>query len=126
MFDKSALQNTVVGLLTSIGQQYTLFKQTSSSYDPALGSVTNTEAEFKFTGGVFNYTTKGSGDGIVYNKLIEQGDRKVLLVPRSDGVVPAAANWTILIDGERWGVVAVEVVKPANTVYLIELQVRKR
>jgi hypothetical protein len=126
MINRQMLQKTVKDLLGSVGQQYTLIKQVSGEYDPSLGTAPVVEETYQYLGGVFNYTTKGSGDGTVYNKLIEQGDRKILLVPREDKILPEIGNWSIVIGTERWAVVAVEVVAPANLQYLIELQVRKR
>lgn len=125
MFNKQSLVRSIVNIVKSIGKPYVLTK-TTVAYDPSTGGTTEVTTTETYNGMVFNYTTKGSGDGVVYNKLIEQGDRRLFLLPNASNVVPDVVEWTVQIDGAEWRVVSAETIKPADQVFLIECQVRKR
>lgn len=125
MINQQALMRSIVNVVTSIGKPYVLTKK-AVTYDPSTGGTTEVVSTQTYTGAVFNYTTKGSGDSVAYNKLVEQGDRRLFLLPNASGIIPDVVEWVVDIDGAAWRVIAVETIKPADRVFLIECLVRKR
>ena len=126
IFDQVALRQMVSSLLGDIGREIELKKVVNGTYNPATGDLTQTEVPYTFTGGVFNYPLRNSGDISDFSSLVEINDRKVYLVPREDGVIPQIDNWFIKIEGEWWIIVSIKGVNPSGYALLHELQCRKK
>lgn len=126
IFNQKELRQMVSNLLGDIGRELELKRVVNGDYDPSTGDFTQTSQLYTFTGGVFNYPLRNSGDISDFKSLIEINDRKVYLVPREDGVIPTIADWFIKIDNAWWAIVSIKNVNPSGYALLHELQCRKK
>lgn len=69
-------------LVDRYGQDLTLIKSTTGSYDPATGSATGTTENYIFTGYMYDVQ-----EGIILSD-IRQGSRKCVIPPTNLGTVP--------------------------------------
>lgn len=116
----SSLSATAQELLERYGSLITFIQQTSTVTDPNKPwRPTIGEETLQAVGVLTDYQLLET-----LRSNILQGDQKLLVSPLSvDGANLSSYNF-VEIDGRRWQVVGVEVVKPGPVVLLYEVQVR--
>lgn len=122
MFNYSKSLATTQKLLTSFGQDVIVKRIITGTYDPAAGSVSNTETIYTAKAVLLDYKNADAGNGL--SGMIQVNDKKLLVSPVGLTVAPDA-NDLVTIDSEVWNVVNVKIIKPASIVVLYELQIRK-
>jgi hypothetical protein len=109
---------TATKLLTQFGRDITHRQITEGTYNPATGTVSNTET---------NATVKAvdlavKGNEYQNNTLIQAGDRYALLAPSVQAV---DVSDKLIIDGTLWNIIAVEKLAPANVLVMWKVFIRK-
>lgn len=122
MFNYSKSLATAQKLLSSFGQDVTVKRIITGTYDTATGSVSNTETTYTAKAVLLDYKRLDAGNGLA--GLIQINDKKLLVSPVGLTVAPDA-NDLVTINSEVWNVVNVKAIKPASIVVLYELQIRK-
>ena len=96
----------------------TITRDVAGTYDPATGTVVNTQATYTDYGVVLPY---GDGSASVADSLIQQGDRQVFIQISTE---PKTTD-KITIAGMTFNIIAVKPLEPAGVNVLYELQIRK-
>lgn len=94
----------------------TLTRENPGTYDPITDSYTGGGADSTFTteGIVESYSDKMIAEG-----LVEQNDRKILLIAKPLGTTPKAGD-TITIESEIYTVVGVPERDPASATWMVQ------
>ena len=116
-FDYSKSAATALKLLTKFGGDVTLKRDTGDSTHPITGAITaGTDASVTTTGLLVNY----KNDAIDGTRIMS-GDKQLIL--SNEQAVTMTDKPTI--NGENWSIVAIETVKPFDTIIIYKVQVRK-
>lgn len=117
-FDYQKTQNTATRLLRRFGNDATLTRSASSSYDPATGTSTDSTYELTVTASVFDYP-KAYIDGT----LILQGDKRAYV--SAYNVDAPEPSDTLTWNGVPYRIISVKDLNPAGSVSIMyELQLR--
>lgn len=115
-----ATQSGVASTMRSKGFAMTLTQTTAGAYDPVTGFSGSISKTYTVYGVVGNY---GIGEFAKANgTTIQIGDKKATI---GAGVVVPGTGDTLMINGEVWRVVMVDVVNPQGVDLLYKLQLRK-
>jgi len=114
-----SMADTAKQLLLQFGQNLTLTRVTSSSYNTTTGGVTTTTTTHTVRGAVFNYQNRQ-----VDGTLIKAGDRQVYLSTQNLSFIPDPTQDTLTISGTVYRILRCVPTIPAGIPVLYELQVR--
>jgi len=117
-FDYARPKATAERLITRFGQPGTLRRPASTG--PAYNPTAGTPADQAVTFVVTEYSNRE-----VDGTRILATDKKVLLAKGSLTIEPATSDLLLDADAKPYKVIAVMPLKPAQTVVLFELQVRR-
>jgi hypothetical protein len=115
-FNYSGLNSTALRLIESFGRAFTLVKATSGTYDTATSATPVATASYAFRG-VFpaqGHSRRGASD-------VDSDVRSLMVAAKGLAVVPAISDKI----SDTLQVVAVEAIKPGDTVLAYKLGVRK-
>lgn len=118
-FDYAELAATALELLTEFGGDVTRRSYTAGVYDPATGLTTPTTADTTRQGALFDF---GAGKTLERGTLIQAGDKQMLL-----DATAAVSPQDHFIDagGTEYVIVSIGEIKPASTVVIYDLHLRK-
>lgn len=111
---------TAERLINKFGKPITI-RRTSSTYNPATGSTTETTADHSGNAAPPSPYEERLIDG----SLIQVGDMRVTVPARSLSIVPSTTTDTVVMDGATWQLVRVMPLFSGELVATYELQVRK-
>ena len=111
-------------LLAEFGQAVVLRKVAAGAYDPATGTVTQTETNHNTVAALFDFTGVQSGQMFAPETAILAGDKQCLMSPQVTAV-PAPNDKVVDAGGTVWQVAGMKEVNPAGTVVLYELLLRR-
>lgn len=123
IFNTGRMQQIAKTLITDAGAPVNFRHNLAGAYDPSTGKVTNTSTTYQFQTAKFNYVLRDSGESSG-RMLIEMNDKKLIVLPRADGVKPAVSDWQVEIDGDWWTIVTIRSVAPAGVDIYYEIQCR--
>lgn len=118
------MQEMASELIAEFGQALTHISVTEGVYNPATGTTTNTTTTQNGFGAIFEFTNQEAGVIQTAGGLVQTNDRKLLL--SSSGItVGPLPNDTMTVDGVVYTVLKVQTLKPAATVVMYELHLRR-
>lgn len=109
----------ILALLADLGESLTLVSVTAGAYNTATSSVTETTANYTFTGAVTSYNSRE-----IDGTLIQSGDRKVIVAASGLAVVPKISDKVTGI-GDTVRVVNVRTLRESGETVAYVLQVRE-
>lgn len=116
----SGLAQVSLNLIADKGRNVTHVKQGTNVYSPSAGTFTEGTATETTIKAVFTNFKLSDIDG----ELIRKDDKMLLVAASSISFEPTTED-KIKEGSTEWAVVAVNVVKPADTALLYKLQVRR-
>lgn len=121
-FDYANSAATALRLLAKFGQNVTLTRPTTGTYDPALGTAPVTEATETRKAALFDYDRINFGQTLEDGSRIQVGDRRCLM--GNDGSAPTTFDF-ITVGGIKYPVKVVKVLSPAGVPVLYDMLIRK-
>jgi len=111
------LASVATKLLTDKGQQVTINRAVTNSFNPVTGIITpGTATNIVGYGAAFDYNANQ-----IDGTLVQNGDIRFILEPTDE---PAIED-TVVIDSDTYKVISVKKTAPAGIVVNYELQLRK-
>lgn len=125
------IYRAMVDLMYEVGANVTYTHRSDGEYDPATGTMTETETVFTVRGIMMDMPLNRNGMQIKDGTLIQDGDKVLYLVPPADmlGPNPTLENTAtdfVLAGGVRWRVYNVKTLNPDGTgVIVYEFYLRR-
>lgn len=117
-FDYDVMQDLSVDLITEFGQDITLTRVTTGTFNPATGAVTgDSETDSTIKALITDFS-----DFHIEGSAIQRGDKKVLIA--GDITAPTVKD-KLTISGTEYMIINVNTISPAGTDVLYKLQVRR-
>lgn len=123
-FDYARSAATATRLLTNFGQAVTHTNVAEGTYNPATGTFSTTTTNQSAIGVLLEYTTEEAGVIQAAGGLVQANDRKLLLGVSGITLSPVP-NDTVTVSGVVYTVIKVRTLKPAATVVMYELHLRR-
>lgn len=117
-YDYGPIQATAKRLIDRFGRDMTLRARSHGTYNPATATVTRTQTDYPAIGYLDQYAQED-----IDGTLIQVGDQRVIMSPTVP-VEPKTGD-ALVIDSDEWEIVRSQPLKPATTLLLYELQVRR-
>lgn len=118
MADYAKNKATATKMLTKFGRDVTLRVVTAGTYNPATGTVSNTNADETRKAAIFAYS---KGEQHQAGTLIQANDKKAYM--DANGTTPDVSH-KVVIDSVVYSIISVDELKPATVAILYTLQVR--
>lgn len=113
IFNSGQMRTIAKRLITDSGAPFQFRHSPTPVYNPATGIAASTDVDYTFQATLFNHVLRNSGTGIG-DMAMQTDDRKLIVLPRDDGVVPTSTSWSVNIDGRWWTVVNVKTCAPTG------------
>lgn len=114
-YTKSAA--TALSLLTKFGEDVTVTRVTTGTYDPSTGANAVTTSTAMVKGVVLDF---GAGTSMVGGNMVTAGDKRLLL----EAAAAPDMNDRFTANGMTYAPVSIGEVNPAGTVVLFDIHVR--
>lgn len=122
VFDYAKSAATATRLLTKFGQDVTLTRQATGTYDPALSTAPVTETTETRKAVLLDYDRINFGQTLQDGTRIQMGDRRCLM--GADGSEPTTLDF-ITVGGVKYPIKVVKILSPAGTPILYDMLIRK-
>jgi hypothetical protein len=121
-FDYGKTSTTALRLLTKFGQSVILARQSTGTYDPALGAAPVTETLETRKAVLLDYDRINFGETLQDGTRVQAGDRRCLM--GTDGSPPTNFD-AVIVGSERYPIKVVKELNPAGTPVLYDMLIRK-